>query len=369
MPSPAARSSARPFRRGGSMLRIGLGAFVLATLLGVLWLARGRALALSLALAFPAAEGWLPGADVVREEVQIPFAGRMVAADLYRSGRPRGVVLLVHGLSAAGRRQPDLARLARLLARHGPLVLVPQFDSLAAFKLDGHEVTAIVAALDHAAGLARPVAVAGFSFGAGPALLAAAERPGIRLAGSFGGYADLRSVIAFVTTSAAPEPYNRWKLLQLLTGFAENPADRSRLDDIAQAKLADPSVDTARLEVTLGENGRAVLARVYNRRADALDGLLARLSPGARAALDRLSPLPVMAHLQGRVLIAHGRADVSIPYTESVLLAEAARTHAVLLSTFHHTGPLSPLELLRAGVPDAWKLVGLADALLSDGSL
>src|SRR5882724_8700003 len=301
MPSPAARSSARPSRRGGSMLRIGLGAFVLATLLGVLWLARGRALALSLALAFPAAEGWLPEADVLREEVQIPFAGRTVAADLYRSGRPRGVVLLVHGLSAAGRRQPDLARLARLLARHGPLVLVPQFDSLAAFKLDGHEVTAIVAALDHAAGLARPVAVAGFSFGAGPALLAAAERPRIRLAGSFGGYADLRSVIAFVTTSAAPEPYNRWKLLQLLAGFAENPVDRSRLDAIAQVKLADPSADTTQVEAMLGADGRSVLALVYNRRPDALDGLLARLSPGARAALDRLSPLPAMARLRGRV--------------------------------------------------------------------
>jgi len=233
------------------MLRIGLGAFVLATLLGVLWLARGRALALSLALAFPAAEGWLPGADVVREEVQIPFAGRTVAADLYRSGRPRGVVLLVHGLSAAGRRQPDLARLARLLARHGPLVLVPQFDSLAAFKLDGHEVTAIVAALDHAAGLARPVAVAGFSFGAGPALLAAAERPGIRLAGSFGGYADLRSVITFITTDAGAEPYNRWKLLQLLAGLVDDAHDRAGLDVIARAKLASPFEDTSRRESAL----------------------------------------------------------------------------------------------------------------------
>src|SRR5258705_502540 len=251
MPSPAARSSARPSRRGGSMLRIGLGAFVLAMLLGVLWLARGRALALSLALAFPAAEGWLPGADVVREEVQIPFAGRMVAADLYRSGRPRGVVLLVHGLSAAGRRQPDLARLARLLARHGPLVLVPQFDSLAAFKLDGHEVTAIVAALDH------------------------------------------------------------------------------------------------------------------NRRADAVGGLLAGLSSDTHAALDRLSPLSVMSRLRGRALIAHGRADPSIPYTESVRLAEAAGTQAIILTAFHHTGPLSLAEIMRFGVPDGWKLVSLTEALLS----
>jgi dienelactone hydrolase len=358
-PSPAPRSSTR--------LRIGLALFVVATLIGVLWLAYGRALTLSLALALPAAESWLPGADIVREEVQIPFAGRTVAADLYRSARPRGTILLVHGLSAAGRRQPDLARLARLLARHGPLALVPQFDSLAAFKLDGREVAAIIAGLDYAAGIARPVAVAGFSFGAGPALLAAAARPGIRLAGSFGGYADLRTVITFVTTDAGAEPYNRWKLLQLLSGLVGDERDHAGLDAVARAKLANPFEDTARREAELGTAGRAVLALVHNRRADAVSRLLAGLSPDTHAALDRLSPLSVMPRLRGRALIAHGRADSSIPYTESVRLAEAADTQAVILGTFHHTGPLSLLEIVRAGVPDGWKLVDLAGALLSAG--
>jgi dienelactone hydrolase len=356
-PSPAPRSTAS--------LRIGLALFVVVTLAAALWLAHGRALALALALAFPAAETWLPGADVVREEVQIPFAGRMVPADLYRSARPSGTILLVHGLSAAGRRQPDLARLARLLARQGPLALVPQFDSLAAFKLDGREVAAIVAALDYAAGVARPVAVAGFSFGAGPALLAAAERPGIRLAGSFGGYADLRAVITFVTTGAGAEPYNRWKLLQLLSGLVAEAGDRAKLDAIARAKLANPLEDTSRREAELDTAGRAVLALVHNHRAAAVSGLLAGLSSDTHAALDRLSPLSVMPRLRGRALIAHGRADSSIPYTESVRLAEAADTQAVILTTFHHTGPLSLLELARSGVPDGWKLVDLAGALLS----
>ena len=327
----------------------------------------GSAATFSLVLAVPAA-GSLTAPLVhatSREPATIPFGTRTLVADVYRPAYPRGSILLVHGLSAAGRRQPDLARLAELLARHGQIVLVPQFEGLAAFRLDGSEGAAVIAALDHAASLASPVAIAGFSFGAGPALLAAAERPRIRLAASFGGYADLRSVIAFVTTSADPEPYNRWKLLQLLAGFAENSADRAGLNAVARAKLADPSTDTARLESTLGEDGRSVLALVHNRRRDALEGLLVRLSPGARTALDQLSPLPAMDRLRGRVLIAHGRADTSIPYTESVRLAEAARTRAVLLSTFHHTGPLSPLELVRAGVPDAWKLVRLADALLS----
>jgi dienelactone hydrolase len=337
----------------------------LATLIGGLSLAYGGALALSLALAFPAAEWWLPGADVAREEVQIPFAGRSLAADLYRSAHPRGTIVLVHGLSSAGRRQPDLARLARLLARHGPLALVPQFDSLAAFKLDGREVAAIAAALDYAAGVARPVAVAGFSFGAGPALLAAAERSDVRLAGSFGGYADLRAVVEYVTTGAGAEPYNRWKLLQLLAGLVGNARDRVGLDSIARARLADPFADTSGREAELGPDGRAVVALVHNRRADAVKALLAGLSADAHTALDRLSPLSAMPRLRGRALIAHGRADSSIPYTESVRLAEAAGTQAVILSTFHHTGPLSLVEVIGSGVPDGWKLVGVADALLS----
>ena len=331
---------------------------------GVLWLCCGGALFLSVALALPATENWLPGAEVTRADVTIPLAGGTLAADLYRPARPRGAILLVHGLSPAGRRQPDLARLARLLARHGQLVLVPQFDTLAAFKLDGREVAAIGAALDHAASLASPVAVAAFSFGAGPALLATPERPGIRLAGSFGGYADLRSVIAFITTSERAEPYNRWKLLQLLAGFVGDERDRGGLDLLAQAKLANPSEDTGRLELALGADGQAVLALVHNRRPDAVSQLLARLSPTTHAALDRLSPLPVMARLRGRALIAHGRADTSIPYTESLRLANAAGTHAIVLDTFHHTGPFSPLELVGYGARDAWRLLSLADALL-----
>jgi pimeloyl-ACP methyl ester carboxylesterase len=342
-----------------------LGVAILATgAAGVLAIAYGRALILSLGLAVPAAEAWLPAFRSAPQEVAFSFPGRDLTADVYRPAQAHGTLVIVHGLSRAGRRQPDLVRLARHLAGHGQVVLVPQIDSLAAFTLDGREIEALTTALDYASSLARPVAVAGFSFGAGPALLAAAARPEIRLAGSFGGYADLRAVITYITTGAEAEPYNRWKLLQLLAGFVESDLDRAGLDAIARAKLDNPFEDTTRLEGALGESGEAVLALVHNRRADVLGTLMARLSPGTRAALDRLSPLPAMARLRGRVLIAHGRADVSIPYTESLRLAEAAATRAVILTTFHHTGPRSPVALVRDGARDAWKLVKLADDLL-----
>ena len=106
---------------------------IAAALLGCALLARmGPALSLALALALPGAESWLAPlhAEVVVEEMSVEADGRRLVADLYRPSAPRGALLLVHGLSRAGRRHPDLVRLARLLARHHRLVLVPHFEGL-----------------------------------------------------------------------------------------------------------------------------------------------------------------------------------------------------------------------------------------------
>src|SRR5882672_5356638 len=253
MPSPAARSARSARSLAGTRRSLAIAAVVVLGLVVACAVRFGSAAMFSLVLAVPSVSRVTAPfvQSTLCEPAEIPFGSRTLTADVYRPAHPRGAILLVHGLSTAGRRQPDLARLAELLARHGQLALVPQFEGLAAFRLDGTEVAAVVAALDHAARLANPVAIAGFSFGAGPALLAAAERPGTRLAGSFGGYADLRSVITFITTDAGAEPYNRWKLLQLLAGLVDDAHDRAGLDVIARAKLASPFEDTSRRESAL----------------------------------------------------------------------------------------------------------------------
>ena len=264
-------------------------------------------------------------------------------------------------------------RLARLLARHGRLVLVPHFEGLAAFRLRGREVDEVEAALRHVRQLdARGPSpgILGFSFGAGPALLAAARVPEVRLAGSFGGYADLRDVIAYVTTGARhatpPEPYNRWKLLALLAAFPENPQDRALLERLAERKLADPRADGRELAAGLGAEGRAVVALVENRRPEALAAHLGALPPAVHRALDALSPLAAASRLPARLLLAHGLHDDSIPFTESLRLAEAAgaRARLALLRTFHHTGPRSLFASLADPARDGWQLVSLADHLL-----
>ncbi len=339
----------------------------------------GRAALFATALALPATEATLGAlAPIpVREEVTLPGDGGRLVADLYRPSAPRAGLVLVHGLSPAGRRHPELARLARLLARHGQLVLVPDFEGLRAFRLTGREEGEIRAALREVERRAGRAGVAGFSFGAGPALLAAADHPGLRVAGSFGGYADLRHVITYITTGVhgfggrryvlRQEEYNRWKLLALLVAFVQEERDRGLLEAIAGRKLANPADATDALEAALGGEGRDVLALVVNRREEAVAPLLARLSPRTRAALDRLSPLPAAARLSGRLLVAHGVGDDSIPFTEGLRLAEAAggRARLALLQTFHHTGPRPLWDSLRHGAADGWRLFRLVDDLLS----
>ena len=352
----------------------------LAAALTALLLRFGPAASLSLALAVPRAEPWLAPllSTVSVEEVSVEVPGGRLAADLYRPAAPRGALLLVHGLSPAGRRHVELARLARLLARHQRLVLVPQFEGLAAFRLSGREVDEVAAALGALAARGLEVGVVGFSFGAGPALLAAAGAPGVALTASFGGYADLDAVLTYVTTGAhefagrryvAPqEEYNRWKLLALLVGFAEDGGDRMRLDAITRRKLADPGADTGPLEADLGPGGRAILALVRNRREDAVASLLAAVPAGARQAMQALSPLAAVPRVPGRLLIAHGMGDVSIPFTESLRLAQAAngRADAIILETFEHTGPRPLWRSLAGRLRDGARLARLADALLRD---
>lgn len=335
----------------------------------------GPALGLALGLARGADAPRADAAAAPRVDVAIPAGARTIAADLYRPQVPRGALLLVHGLSRLGRRQADLERLARLLAERGQVVLVPHFEGLAAFRLTGAEVTDIRAALSYLRAVAGGAGVAGFSFGAGPALLAAADVPDLRVVGSFGGYADLRNVIAFITSGVhgfdgvrhvhRPEEYNRWKLLALLTAHTRSARDRGLLEQVAARRLADPQADTRALEADLGPEGRRIWALVTNRREEALPALLAALPPSAQAALDALSPLPVLGRLSSRLLVAHGAGDVSIPFTESLRLAAAARTRPVIFRTFEHTGPRglwhAPGDLLH----DAWHLVRLADALLA----
>lgn len=260
-------------------------------------------------------------------------------AHLYRpAGPPCGELVLIHGLSRWGHAHPAFQRTGHTLARAGFLVLAPDFPRLRAFHLAESDVAVVVEAVKALAEMTSgPLGILGFSFGAGPALLAAADpeiRDRVALVGSFGGYWDLTHVIIFITTGwyeedgqwrrAQQQEYNRWKLLAALTPYLAEPEERRRLQRLVELKLADPGADIAREASDLRNEGKTLLALVQNRERERVPQLLGALPPGIKDQLRRLSPANRIGEVRARLLIAHGADDDSIPYTESIRLARAA---------------------------------------------
>jgi pimeloyl-ACP methyl ester carboxylesterase len=357
---------------------------------------RGLALALAVVILLAAPRiGRLAGAHLLALDLLIPgrvptlndaarsgIASDGATADLYRrSGPLRGSLVLVHGLSREGKDHPAFQRVAQSLARAGFLVLAPDLPDLRAFYVSENSVRAIVRGVQVLETEAvSPLGILGFSFGAGPALLAAAD-PAIRdrvdLVGSFGGYWDLSNVIAFVTTGwyeengrwrqASQQPYNRWKLLAALAPYVANPVERADLQQLVKRKLANPEEDVLAELLRLRVEGRQLVALVENRQRDRVADLLASLSPKIRDRIQRLSPSAELSRVRARLLIAHGRDDDSIPYTESVRLARAAPHlgRLVIFEGFAHAFPSEGVWLTRLRqARDLGRLVLLLDDLL-----
>ncbi len=263
-----------------------------------------------------------------RETLQVSDAvGDRYAAPALRAATP---LVLLHGVTPAGKDDPRLAEAAALLARAGFSVLVPTVPGLTRGRLRPEDVMAVVATLT-AATRARPAAVVGISVGAGPALIAAAD-PGVRdrvaIVVTLGGYASATELLRF-----------------FLTGDYAFGAVGGHVDH-------DPATVRAFLEANADLVDAASRARlVGGGRAAALQ-FLADLPPQIRSLLEGLSPERIAADIRAPVVLVHGRGDLAVPYTESLrlLAARPARTSLVVVGAVGHVegGPRRQ-DLLELG--------------------
>jgi pimeloyl-ACP methyl ester carboxylesterase len=355
--------------KGSARRWVILGA-IAVVLVGLWPLARDAALALALMrhLARPLQPGPLTRwtAAPPREDLTVPYPAKGLAATLFRPGgaaRSAGVVL-IHGVNETGKDDPRIIWVADLLARAGFMVLVPDFTGFKSLTLRASDIDEIVASarfLDARLPGRRPdkVGLVAFSYGAGPAVAAAAEpaaRDRLRFVVSFGGYYDLANVITFVTTGRyeyrgergqlAPNPYNRWIFLKYNLDLLGDPADRALLVEIARHKAERPPVEAAPLAAKLTPEGKALYALMANRDPARVPALLRQVHPDVAAQIARLSPARVVRDVRAHLFIAHSNPDEFIPFTESLRLAEAApdpaRVHLVLLGGFRHVRPEFP---------------------------
>jgi pimeloyl-ACP methyl ester carboxylesterase len=334
----SSQAPSRPWVRRLALLALLAGAFV-AVRATVVHL---RAASLLLRFADEGAQGALAdfGRHGVREELaSVRTSHGEARARVYT---PEGAVdppgvILVHGVHRLGIDEPRLMRFARSIAATGVVVLTPQIDEIADYRIDARSVETIgeASALLHRRLGRGKVGVMGMSFAGGLSLLAAAEprfADDIGFVVAVGAHDDLGRVLRFFATNRVERPdgssealhAHEYGALVLVYGRVERfvsaadvPAAREAIRlwlwekrDEARARLAGMS-----------PAGRAFVEGLFDRSVGPVVASMVGEIDREREAISLVSPHGHLGALRVPVFLLHGAGDTVIPASETLWLA------------------------------------------------
>ncbi len=310
--------------------------------------------------------------DPVRTAADFRILGRDHQADRYQPAdrAPRATLVLLHGLTPAGRREPRLERFATTLARAGFRVVVPDLPGLRSLGVGTEDIRDVTDTLRQVLGPetdldCNAVGLMGFSFAVGPALIAALT-PDVGERLSFvvavGGYYDLAGAITYATTGydplsgrrgATPAPEGKWWLLRSESQRLKRPEDCTLLDELAQRRTRDPTATVDDLLSPLSRDGRAVYALAANSDPERVRELIRQLPAEIRTQLQALDLVPQQLEtLRAHLLLIHGTNDNVIPVGHSrALLARLGKARASLFEA----GGLDHVDV-APGLRDTFRL-------------
>lgn len=343
------------------------------------------------------AESWLERSTPAPVEraarLAVPDAG--FDADVYRpaGGGSPVPLMLVPGAVELGKDDPRVAPFARMLARAGFTVVVPDLPAMRRVRVHPDQVGDLVAA--HAALCADAdlaprgrAGLFGISYAGGVALLVAmdpAHASRVPYVATVGAYADLDSAARFLATGRVFErgdarrvridPYGRLVFARTYLEFVRDPGDRERLAAILERRSRDPDAVIGDLVDALGPEGRLVVDLFEGEEDARVPALMARLPGGLARRMDALSPARRdFSALHARLYLVHDVDDGIFPVTESARLARMARTHVpvrfVRLDVLQHVNVRpwegDPWGFLTRDLPEAVALTAWWAALLRE---
>jgi pimeloyl-ACP methyl ester carboxylesterase len=292
---------------------------------------------------------------------EISLAGSPTTVARPGGDGPWPTVVFLNGATRRGRFHPDVRALARGLARAGYLTYVPDVPGVRTGEITMRTlrgaVAAVRAALRSGDVQGGETALYGVSTGASLALLVAEDAElvdRVSLVAGLAPYSDLRDVVRLATTgyhSAVgglrryeTEPFVTLVAARSLVAGLPPGRDREQLraelqrvddeDDDPLAVLREPRV------AALGQRVATIVRLMLNNDPRRFDRLYARLPAGARADLERLSPLSKARALRAPVEIASAPHDKYFPVSESRELARVAPdVRITVTSTLAHAIP------------------------------
>lgn len=310
-----------------------------------------------------------------RQPIVYEIDGVVREGDLYQPGdEVKARMVLVPGVTPAGRDDPRLVDFALTLARARFEVLVPDLRNMRALRVTAEDAVPIADAvrfLDRNDD-GKPLGITAVSFAAGPAVISLFDDDAgarVDFVVTIGGYYDIEALITFITTGyvrehpggpwryLADSQLGRWVFVYSNASRLDSQDDRVALEAMAERKLKNKDADIADLIARLGPEGQAVYALLANRDPERVPALLAALPPGVRRETEALDLRRWrLEDLQPRFVMIHDRDDRVVPAGQTAAMAQAlppGRADVFLVGSLQHADPRSPsfgdaITMLRA---------------------
>jgi hypothetical protein len=282
--------------------------------------------------------------------------------------------VLVPGVVPQGRLNPEIARVARGLARAGLIVFVPDLPGMAEGQIVPQTVRSAVDVASEV--LRRPdvmggqVGFAGAWAGAAVGLLAAADpvlAPRISVVAGIAPWGAAPNLIRLATTGFAleggqPTAYSASPALALMVGrslvaaLVPSTSRQQLLELLGGVSPADPDplrVVRGLAVASLDPDAAAVVDLLANRHPTVFDQLYAALPQYLKPDLEQLSPLVGAAQLQARVELATAGHDRIAPASESLALQRAS-SHVHITKTGAVSSGLPDPSFGESFATNAW---------------
>jgi hypothetical protein len=261
-----------------------------------------------------------------------PLRYRMYAPQDVKN--PGGIVLL-HGVHHLGIEDPRMWNLARALAGAGVLVMTPELQDLADYRVTARTIDVIGdSAVVLSRRMDRNVGVIGLSFAGGLALLAANRsefRDKIGYVVAIGAHDDMGRVARFFAANVIAKPdgvetpfqAHEYGVLVLAYSHLEDffsPKDVPIAREALRQWLWEQP-DALKTAAALSPDGQKKLDLLLHHREQMREPLLAEITLH-KDEMAAVSPHGHLAQLHTTVFLLHGAGDTIIPSSETLWLAK-----------------------------------------------
>lgn len=268
-------------------------------------------------------------------EAQTPHGRLRYRLYIPQDVKDPGGVVLAHGVHHLGIEDPRMWNLARALAGAGVLVMTPELQDLADYRVTARTIDLIGdAAVVLSTRTNHTVGLMGLSFAGGLSLLAAEKHdyaPKIGFVVAIGAHDDMERVARFfaantITTADGKESHlqaHEYGVLVLAYSHLEDffsPQDIPAAREALRQWLWEQQAEAIRAAAALSPAGRKEFDELLHHRELLRAALLQEITLH-KDEMDAVSPHGKMSVLAAPVYLLHGAGDTVIPPSETLWLA------------------------------------------------